>query len=50
MAIWLATNGHERGFEAFDIGSQKSTKYNASRTNEVDGDDASELRFSFAMP
>ena len=34
MACWLATNGHERGREAFIMWSSKSSKYNADNTRE----------------
>jgi Protein of unknown function (DUF3987)/Primase C terminal 2 (PriCT-2) len=32
MAIWLATGGDPRGFEAFDMWSMQSPKYNAENT------------------
>jgi hypothetical protein len=34
MADFHATNGHERGFEAFRMWSQKSSKYNEANTRE----------------
>jgi hypothetical protein len=34
MAIWLATKGVSRGFEAFDMWSRKSPKYKKEKTKE----------------